>query len=112
MTDAAAEIVKLRSVCRDAELWTEGGQPAAFLPGLTITKPGKGSMQVDALLWPHMRDGYTTRLYLSQQIPWSIGGQWTCCVVQGRTWHACSWNNVPANLPWIEILANHLRAFQ
>jgi len=112
VTDAPSQLKLLQSLCRGAELWTEGGVPVAFLPGLTVSKEGSGSRVVDALLWPHARDGYDTRLYLSEQIPWSIGGAWKQCVVQGRAWHACSWGPIPATLPWIEILANHLRAFQ
>lgn len=112
MTDAAAELATLRALCPGAELWTEADQPVAFLPDLTISKEIAGSQKVDALLWPYLRDGYPTRLFLSERIPWSIGGQWTQSVVQGRPWHACSWGPVPADLPWIEILANHLRAFQ
>jgi hypothetical protein len=112
VTDAAAELATLRALCPGAELWTEAGQSVPYLPDLTIAKNGAGSRKVDALLWPYDRDNYPTRLFLSEMIPWSIGGQWTQSVVQGRSWHACSWGPVPANQPWIEILANHLRAFQ
>ena len=112
MTDANAELVSLRALCPEAELWTEGGRPVVFLPGLQISKEGQGRRTVDALLWPHERDGYPTRLFLSETISWSVGGQWSHCVVQGRQWHACSWGPIPANQPWIAIVANHLRALQ
>lgn len=112
MIDAAAELVTLRALCPGAELWIEVGQSVPFLPDLTIEKEGAGSLKLDALLWPYHRDNYPSRLFLSETIPWSIGGQWTQSVVQGRAWHACSWGPVPADRPWIEILANHLRAFQ
>jgi hypothetical protein len=113
MTDPHAELCRLQSVCPRAEIWTEGGQPVAYLPDLKISKAGHGSRIVDALLWPHPRDSYTSRLLVSEQIPWAHGGGvWTNCMAQGRSWHAYSWRGVPAELPWIEILANHMGAFQ
>lgn len=111
MTEASAEIEKLRALCPEAELWAEGALSLAYLPDLTIKK-GAQQKTVDALLWPHARDNYPTRLFVSEQISWSVGGQWTQCAVQGRSWWACSWGGVDAGRPWLEILAGHLRAFQ
>jgi hypothetical protein len=110
--DAATQLAALKSLCSRAELWQEGGQSVAFLPNLQVKGRGGQAQTVDALLWPYARDGYATRLYLSEAIVSAREIAWTQCVIQGRTWQVCSWKDVPATLPWLEMLANHLRAFQ
>ena len=110
MTDAAAELEKLRSLCKDAEPWDEGGQPLIFLPGLKIHSGGV-MHTVDGLLCPRARDSYATRLFLSKAFP-GKGNNWKTFNIKGRTWHACSWKDVPATLPWLEILACHLAPLQ
>ena len=52
-------------------------------------------------------DGYTSRLFLSVAFP-HRGQNWTTHHILDRTWHAFSYNNVQADLPFIEILSNHL----
>lgn len=111
MSDAAAELVRLQALCPAAELWTEGGKPVPFLPGLSFQTPG-GRQTRDALLWPWPRDGYLTRLFVSEVITAPEAKNWNPFNIQGRTWFACSWQGVVDSLPWIEILANHLRAFR
>lgn len=108
---AQAELEKLRTLCPQAEILTEGGQPAVFLPGVQF-QAGSARVTRDLLLWPSPRDNYLTRLFLSQQVGGSVARAWTAFTVCGRSWWAVSWQGVPADLPWIEILANHLRAFQ
>lgn len=112
MIDHHHEIARLKSVCALAEPWEEGGVLAVFLPGLKVVGPQEQAHVLDALLWPHARDGYPTRLYLERVIPNSSTGVWTQSVIMGRTWHVLSWRDVPASLPWIEILSNHMRPFQ
>jgi hypothetical protein len=106
MTDDAAELAKIRSLCKDAELWDEGGKLLVFLPGLKIHSGG-ALHTVDGLLCPRPRDSYATRLFLSKPFP-AKGRNWKTYNIKGRTWHACSWKDVPASLPWLEILACHL----
>lgn len=103
---AADELARLRRINRAAELWDEGGQPLVFLPELKL-QHGSRSEVVDALLVPRAHSGYTTRLFLSR--PFANRGQnWTVHQIMGRVWHAMSFNNVPASLPWNAILASHL----
>lgn len=109
--DSTAQMQRLRSLYPDAEPWTDGGQALAYLPRLTLLR-GATKHVVAALLCPHARDGYPTRLYLDRQIEAPNANNWRACTVCGETWWACSWNYVPATLPWPEVLANHLRAFQ
>jgi hypothetical protein len=110
MTDANAAFTKVKAAFPDAELWTEGGQQIVFLPKLGIPTNGK-IQRTDALLWPWPRDSYDSRLFLTVRVP-GKGDNWNVFNIQGRQWHACSWRGVPSSLPWLEILANHLRAFQ
>lgn len=101
------EIKKLQSIFPGATLWPDGNRTIAFFPSIKIESDGK-TRQVDALLYPYDRDGYTSRLFLSE--PFTNKGQnWNVFAICGRTWHACSWNGVPSNIPWLEILLAHLR---
>lgn len=83
----------------------------AYLPGLKV-ETGTGAVEVNALLVPFEHSGYRTRLFVDNQITAPNAKNWTSHIVCGRSWHVCSWNEVPAALPWMEILANHLRAFR
>lgn len=83
----------------------------AFLPGLEVQTPS-GALQVDALLYPYAHSGYTTRLFVDRQIPAPNAKNWNSFTLGGRTWFACSWQDVQASLSWVEILAGHLRAFR
>jgi len=109
--NALAEIGKLRSFYPGAEQWEEGGAILAFIPGIRVPREND-TIEVNGLLWPYSRDGYSTRLFLDRKIPASKANNWNPFTICGETWWACSWNQVPASLPWIEILANHLRALK
>jgi hypothetical protein len=104
-------LAALGGVGRAAELWSEGGKPIVFLPGLSIPSRGKLLLR-DALLWPHERDSYQSRLFLSEPIPDSPAQNWNQFSIAGRAWHACSWQGVANTLTWLEMLAGHLRAFR
>lgn len=111
MINAQAQLQRLRDLCPAAELWPEGNAHLAFLPGIRF-KTGGSESQCDLLLWPFERDGYSSRLFLSAPVPSSTSRAWTAYNIQGRTWHAVSWQGVPNNLPWIEMVGSHLQAFQ
>lgn len=90
---------------------SEGGVVYIFLPELRMP-PGCDPQLVDALLRPGGgTDGYTSRLFLSSPFP-GKGQNWTVHRIMDRTWHAFSYNNVPADIRPIEILANHLAVLQ
>ena len=109
--NAQAQLAQLQELSPEAELWTEDGQPVAFLPAVRFAAGGSRIVR-DLLLWPRERDGYATRLFVSEPVNAGKGQNWKAFSLFGRTWHACSWQGVPGTLPWIEILANHLRAFR
>lgn len=108
-----AELKTLQRLCPKAEERTEGGVPVVFLPGLQI-EVGKKKTRItrDALLWPHERDGYPSRLFVSEVIAADEAKNWNVFNIMGRSWHACSWSEVPNNTSLVEMLANHLRAFR
>ncbi len=88
----------------------EGGIGYIFLPQIKILVAGTYRV-LDALLCPGLHNGYTTRLFLSAPVP-ERGANWTQWQLLGRTWHTWSWQNVPANLPLMQIVLEHLRALR
>lgn len=112
MIDVEKKFEALKRIFSSAELVFEREEPLVLLPALKFPS-GNSAHETDALLCPrqHSSASYPTRLFLETQPP--KGGQnWNLFQVLGRTWRACSWNNVPATLTWTEILFAHLRAFK
>lgn len=100
------ELESLRAVCEKPVRMSEAGTSYIFLPNLKVL--AAGTLRVlDALLCPGMHSGYTTRLFLSSPVP-ERGANWTQWQIFGRTWHTWSWQNVPASLPPIQIVLEHL----
>lgn len=108
MTDE--DLKQLRAACAGAEVKTEGGRTYVFLPRLAMP-PGREPAVVDALLCLGEHSGYTTRLFVAEQIT-AKGNNWTQHTVLGRSWWVCSFNNVPADLLPIQILDSHLEVFR
>ena len=91
----------------DAEFWEEGGLPYIFFPVLKFVS-GDKMLVMKALLCPAHGGSYPTRLFLENQVP-NRGENWKNSRIRGHSWWVCSWKDVPASLPWLAILANHLR---
>jgi hypothetical protein len=101
----------LRAVYPDAVAMSEGAIDYVYLPRLPLSKHC-GPQPVEGLIRPGPGpDGYTTRLFLSSPCP-GRGQNWTVHQILAKTWHTFSFNNVPADLRLVEILANHLRVLQ
>lgn len=105
--DALSE---LQAICPNAVEMTEGAITYIFLPGLRVSGGGQ-TTTLDALLCPQARDGYQTRLFLSQPLVGRIAN-WAPHRILDRTWHTWSWNGVGAELRPAQILAEHLRALR
>lgn len=103
------EFEKIRQIWADAQLRSEGGLPAVYLPNFKFKSSGQ-SMTMDLLLYPHSHAGYVTRLFFRLSLP--RGPNWGTHFVCGETWWAPSWQNVGAHQPWTGILANHLKAVE
>ncbi len=105
-----AQFSPVRETWPDVEYWEEAGIPYVHFPVLRFPAAGQETAMA-ALLCPRRRDGYDTRLFLEQQIS-GRGQNWKRHTIRGRAWWTFSWGGVSADLPWEEILANHLRALQ
>lgn len=107
MVDQAA-MDELRTLCAGAQEMSDGGISYIHLPTLKLPcAPGT----VEALLCIQQHGGYTTRLFLSQQVQ-GKGANWSSHQILGRTWYTWSWNNVPAALRPAQILRCHLEALK
>lgn len=110
MTIPAEQVEALNGLCEAAEVMREGAQEIVYLTKLRI-RVGDGRHVVDAVLWPGLHAGYTTRLFLSQPFP-AKARNWTVHQILGRPWHSWSWQGVPANLPLPQMLLCHLDALK
>jgi len=83
----AEEFEKIREVWPGAQLRSDGGNAAVYLPAFEFS-------------W----------LFFRQAL--ARGPNWQSHFVCGETWCAPSWNNVHPNQPWVSMLANHLKAVE
>lgn len=107
---SSEQFKNVRAAYPAAELWNEGQQPVVHVPSVSIRSQG-GTIVRNILLWPAMREGYASRLFVSEPIHAPKAKNWNVFSIAGRSWHACSWNDVNAGLPWLEMILAHLRAF-
>jgi hypothetical protein len=108
--NAADEFEKIRQTWTAAELRSEGGNPAVYLPRFPFNSGGQ-PVTMDLLLYPHTHGGsYVTRLFFKDQL--SRGPNWASHFICGGTWWAPSWKDVHPGQPWASMLANHLRAVE
>ena len=110
MTVSDSDLKEIRDICPGATLFPEGGFTYIHLPGLKIPVNDKEPLVRDGLLCLQTHSGYPTRLFLSEPIP-GKGSNWTVHRILEKTWHTCSWNNVPPDRP-AAVLAQHLRALR
>jgi len=107
-TDQVDELKRLYPEVSAAE---EGGVTFYLIPN-SATPPGRTPATVDYLLCPVPRDGYESRLFVSQQV---TGGptqpNWNGNIrVLERNWVAASWKS-PVGLRLAQMVAYHMRAF-
>jgi len=114
--DQVGELVRAFPGTRTAQ---EGGATYYLLPSVTLPAHCQPST-VDLLLCPVQRDGYETRLFLSEQVQrpphpdekkrlnWNGHAR-----ILERNWHALSWR-IPGVLSMrlIQMVLCHLEAFQ
>lgn len=106
----------LLAICPGATEKHEAGYRFVFLPALKVPV-GERVLVMDALLAVTSHSGYSTRLFLAEQITErpTINGQaanWSCHQILGRNWWSWSWRDVEPTLPWIQILHAHLGALK
>lgn len=106
----AEQMEELKAICPDAQEMSEGGLAYVYLPTLSLPE-GNNPQKADGLLCLSAREGYPTRLFLSQQVA-GKGNNWTTVRILDKPWCVCSWNYVSSTLRPAQILAEHLRAFR
>lgn len=103
-------LTELATICGGAKEMAEGGYTFVYLPGLKI-RTGEHIVSRDGLLCLQPRDGYPTRLFLSEQMQ-ARGSNWTTHRIVDKTWYTWSWNYVSSDLRPAQVLAEHLRALR
>jgi|GEM_PF-479767 len=120
MAFAEDEINELKQSFAHLATASEGGTEFILIPSLTLPE-GCKPQKVDALFCPTPRDGYISRLFLSQKVDHQGPGKnWNAdgVTILGRQWWAVSWNAIPPNAPpsstqrLAAILARQVEAFR
>jgi hypothetical protein len=106
----AESLNKFLSVYPAAKAHSDGGFDFIYIPLLKMPE-GCSPTEVEALLCPQKRDGYATRLFISQPIA-GKGNNWTTHHILGRVWHSWSWQGVSPTQELTQILLGHLNAFR
>lgn len=104
------DLSELQLICvRVSEFQAEGRR--FLLLGKLTLPPGCTPAAAEGLLCPQERDGYATRLFLSEPIS-GKGTNWSRHRILDREWHTWSWQGISANQRLAQILAGHLKALQ
>ena len=110
----ADEIEELKLLNPNLSLAEEGGRAYIRIDGLRLPA-GCLPATMTALLCPSPHSGYTSRLFLSQQIAHKGRGQnWNAqgVVILGQKWWAVSWKIAIENKRLLSKLQAHLEAFK
>lgn len=112
MSYPADEIAELKELCPEVRLCDEGGITYFLLPQLHLPT-GCTPAQIDALLCPTPRDGYTSRLFFAQQVASPRGRNWNFNQrILEHNWHAISWQIPAGCLRLAQMVMIHLGAFR
>jgi hypothetical protein len=112
MEFAPQDIEELKAIAPSLRAADEGGYSFILIEKLKMPANCKPP-EVDALLCPMLKDGYQSRLYLSEKLAGCNAAlNWNATVrILGRTWYGISWQT-PAGLKLKEMLLVHLKAFK
>ena len=112
------QVAQLKVYCPNLSSFDDGEGEAkktyVLIDGLDLPA-GCQPKRVQGLLCPFTRDGYTSRLFLSEKITHNgKGTSWNADGVQigGRSWWAVSWKTGTENLTLLGMLMAHLKAFK
>jgi hypothetical protein len=102
----------LDAISTDINAFTDAGQRYIHVPTLRLPV-GCTPTGVAALICMDTRDGYPTRLFLSEKVTTTARElNWnTTAAIAGKTWHSFSWNYVPSSPRPVEVLIGHVAAF-
>lgn len=105
------QIEELKQIAPSLSQASEGGYTFLLIEAMAMPE-GCIPEQVDALLCPSPREGYSSRLFLSSQITGCPALNWNGNIrVLGKNWYAISWQSSPG-LRLVEMLQVHLKAFR
>lgn len=105
------EIAELKLIAPDLSIAQEGGYTFILITNLCMPE-GCTPKFVNALLCPEPRDGYNSRLFLSEQISNRPGLNWNGNIrVLEKNWYAISWQTQSGHR-LAEKLILHLKPFR
>jgi hypothetical protein len=109
------QVDALKTICPNLSLGEEA--KTHFIRIETLKLPeGCEPRVVKALLCPSGRDGYPSRLFISQKVSHGGRGQnWNpneSVVILGEHWWAISWKTTRSNQTLLEMVLDHLGAFR
>jgi hypothetical protein len=90
-----------------AQRLTEGGLLYIHIPEYKLPN----DEIVEVLLLLNGAAPYTTRLFLPKQID-GKGTNWTQHQILNKTWWTWSWKDIPSDIRYMEILANHVKVLR
>lgn len=106
------QINELYQLFPGASRHEEGGCTYFFLPRLVLPE-GCSPEQVDALLCPLGRDGYSSRLFFAQQIASRATPNWAQPQrILERQWYVFSWRVEEAQVRLAQLVGLHLRGLR
>ena len=103
------QVQELKSIYPNLQSCDEGGYTYFSLPKACLPENCDPS-QVDLLLCPMSRDGYTSRLYFSEQINSGKPLNWHVQAIRilEHNWYAFSWQIPHNDLRLAQMVAVHL----
>lgn len=106
------DLTGLDAISSGISAFVDAGCRYVHLPALRFPMDCAPSSAA-ALICMDTRDGYPTRLYVSERVVTpSRALNWNSTVaIAGKTWHSYSWNYVPSSPRPVEVLIGHLAAF-
>lgn len=106
------QMKELLAIFPGTEYGEEAGVGYFLIPSLSLP-PGRTPASCDALLCPAGRDGYPSRLFLSQPVATPAGLNWNANNVRvfEQNWFAVSWR-ISAGLRLVQMVRAHLDAFR
>ena len=106
------QIKELEKYCEGVRRVDEGGLIYFYIPAL-ILPDGCEPKVVEAMLCPVDRDGYTSRLFLSEMVKTPFPRNWNANGVRimERQWHAFSYKDIKG-MTLLQMLGAHLRGLK
>ncbi len=106
------QIDELKAYCMKLKSLVEGDVTFFLLEGLRLPAVCKPNT-CDGLLCPVAREGYASRLYLSEKISCPYDRNWNVsnARIGERNWFAFSWKVERANPTLAQVLIEHLSGF-